>query len=457
MEIIIFGVGQIYREKKRYISNKDHVVGFLDNNEKLWGSKIDGVRIYNPDKILELSFDKIVLMSDYALEMRTQLINLNCGREKIVHYLEYIGAQCVEEDLLFISTERKERDKERCLIITTDLEYNGGSIAAVYAALALKKKGYESVIAAPRCDLRFVEEVKNHGINVLIYPYLSHTKELSWTDDFQHVVVNTLQMSCCAIEISRRRKVVLWIHEPHNLYEVMSYWKEDIQEGILEKNIKVYAVSQMAKNNFLQNFAAASIDLLPYGIPDRYIEKRVKKDKKESFTFAMIGLISEQKGQDIFIEAIERLGIQKNVSFLIIGKNLEDAYGKSIKKRLKGDSYVQVLGEISHEDVIAYWNDIDVLVVPSREDMLPIVATEAMMMGKVCLLSDVAGTVKYVEDNTNGLIFQTKNSYELSDKMRWCIENKEMLKRIGESARETYEKYFSIDVFGANLEEAIRK
>lgn len=71
-------------------------------------------------------------------------------------------------------------------------------------------------------------------------------------NNFQHVLVNTLQMSCCAVEIAKLRKVNLWIHEPHNLYEVMSYWHEDIQEGIEYKNLKIHAVSSVAKLNFIK-------------------------------------------------------------------------------------------------------------------------------------------------------------------------------------------------------------
>lgn len=452
MKIIIFGVGQIYKEKKRYISNNDEVIGFLDNNKELWGSKIDGVEIYSPDKVFGLSFDKIVLMSDYALEMRTQLLDLNCNSKKIMHYLEYIGEQCNESTVLLLQSEKRMIDKKSCLIITTDLEYNGGSIAAVYAALALNKRGYETVIAAPGCDLAFADEVKSQGIDIIIYPNLGHAKGLPWVDDFQYVIVNTLQMSCCAIEISRKRKVVLWIHEPHNLYKAMSYWKQDIQEGIQGKNVKVYVVSQAAKYNFQRNFAIDSLEILPYGIPDKYV---ASKSKDGDFIFAMIGLISEQKGQDIFIEAIENLGIQENITFLIIGRNLEDAYGQSIRMRVKGYPNIQLLGEVSHEEVMRYWNDIDVLVVASREDMLPIVATEAMMMGKTCILSDIAGTVKYMKDSMNSLVFETRNSYELSERMRWCVNNREALERIGASARETYNTYFSMDVFGANLEKAI--
>lgn len=112
MKIIVFGTGQIYREKKEYISCNDEVIGFLDNNRKLWGTRIDGVSIYNPENISELYYDKIVLMSNYALEMKEQLLKLNCDKTKILHYLEYIEAQSAGEMKILFPLVQKDVSKK---------------------------------------------------------------------------------------------------------------------------------------------------------------------------------------------------------------------------------------------------------------------------------------------------------------------------------------------------------
>lgn len=458
MKIIVFGTGQIYREKKEYISCNDEVIGFLDNNRKLWGTRIDGVSIYNPENISELYYDEIVLMSNYALEMKEQLLKLNCDKTKILHYLEYIEAQSVGEMKILFPLVKKDVSKKKCLIITTELAYNGGSIAAYYAAIAMQRREYEPVIATPKCDTTFCEEIRKCGISVIIYKNLSHAKrnELFWVNNFQYVLVNTLQMSCCAVEIAKLRKVNLWIHEPHNLYEVMSYWHEDIQEGIKSKNLKVHAVSSGAKLNFIKNFKINSMGILPYGIPDEYTG--VEKNENEKMVFAMIGLISEQKGQDIFLKAIEKLNVtEEKIDFLIIGRNLQDTYGKQIENKVQKNSNVHFWGEVPHEKVMRYWQDIDVLVAASREDTLSIVATEAMMLGKVCIVSNEVGIANYMENFNNGLIFSTKNSDELAKKIQWCIKYRKELRAIGKSAREVYENNFSMEIFGENLEKMLKQ
>lgn len=51
--------------------------------------------------------------------------------------------------------------------------------------------------------------------------------------------------------------------------------------------------------------------------------------------------------------------------------------------------------------------------------------------------------------------FSSGDSKILSEKMMWCINNPEKLKDMGIRARETYETYLFMDVFGKNLEIAL--
>lgn len=44
MKIVIFGIGELYRQNKKNISTEDTVVAFLDNNEKMQGKTKEGDR-----------------------------------------------------------------------------------------------------------------------------------------------------------------------------------------------------------------------------------------------------------------------------------------------------------------------------------------------------------------------------------------------------------------------------
>ena len=43
------------------------------------------------------------------------------------------------------------------------------------------------------------------------------------------------------------------------------------------------------------------------------------------------------------------------------------------------------------------------------------------------------------------------------DKMQWAVDHRDKLDEIGDKARKTYEKYFSMKVFADNIERAIKE
>ena len=71
----------------------------------------------------------------------------------------------------------------------------------------------------------------------------------------------------------------------------------------------------------------------------------------------------------------------------------------------------------------------DVMLCPSREDPMPTVCAEAMMHSVPCILSDATGTAAYVEDGISGLVFQSENAQELSEKMKWCMSHRKQVRK----------------------------
>lgn len=90
------------------------------------------------------------------LEMKNQLLQLGCHRDRILDFTEYLGRQ--EKGKMEVYLSFHKRSKSKCLIITSSLGYHGGSITAAYAALELQNRGCEVVIAAPDGNIQFISE-----------------------------------------------------------------------------------------------------------------------------------------------------------------------------------------------------------------------------------------------------------------------------------------------------------
>lgn len=461
MRIVIFGVGGCYQDRKHKIPSQYEIVAFLDNNPALQGQSMDGHRILLPSEVLQLTYDKIILMSTSEEAMKSQLMELGVNKKNIWYWERFASEICRGRLQIHCGNSNVNACKKRILIVSPHLNYTGGPIAAVYAAQALQDRGYAIYLTAPSGDSIFIEEITKNGINVIICPALPyiHREELMWIQQFDAVLVNVFPMLPCACELVRIKPVLWWIHESETqLYRnTVNRYEEYAKRNDLEK-VNIYGVSRVSQRKYNSYFPGGIKEILPYGIPDQK-GNNCTRDMTSPLVFAMIGTVHPGKAQDIFVKAIEHLKAEEkeNVRFLIIGPIGTDTYGNEIRERASRELAVQITGQLTRSEIRRAYEEIDVIVCPSLEDSLPIVVTEGMMYEKVCIVSDAIGTTEYIEDGENVLICKTGDSEHLCRKMRWVIGNREKLEMMGKKARNVYETYFTMDGFGQRLEDALRQ
>lgn len=451
MRIVIFGTGQVYREKKKDLSKDDEIIALLDNNPDKWETKIDDIIVYNPKTIRNLEYDKIILMSKYASYMKKQLLEYGCSKDKIMHLEDYfyLRKKNIIEDYKIFSNEKEYQST--CAIICKSLGYHGGAISAYYCALALQRSGIETTIIAETGDTNIISEMNKDGISVILSSAVSRSqwKLIYWLNKYDYIIVSTIPMILCALEISKYRRVIMWLHDSDSVYEYMDYWHDKIVKEIDSKNLEIYAVSKVAKNNFYKWLTKCKIGILPCGVP-----KEIHKDSEHTkLIMAIIGSIHPIKGQDILIDTLKQFPELKGdgVEYWIVGKEEDTEYSKKIQKEIQTLSNVIILGEIKKEKMNSLYTKIDIALIPSREETMSLVAIEAMQHGKVCIVSDITGIAEYIKDGENGFVFESENREIFASKIHWCIKNKRAIKSMGEKSLLIYEKYFSMESFEKNL------
>lgn len=168
--------------------------------------------------------------------------------------------------------------------------------------------------------------------------------------------------------------------------------------------------------------------------------------------FTTIGYIEWRKGQDILIDALERISpkIPDGSEFLLVGQDSSDMAQK-LRKRIIEKPWILMTGTVGRKELHRILDATDVLICPSREDPMPTVCAEAMMHRVPCLLSDAVGTAAYISDGVDGMIFKNGDIDELQEKILWCIENRNTIKKMGNKAYKVYETVFSVKAFEKNL------
>ena len=130
-------------------------------------------------------------------------------------------------------------------------------------------------------------------------------------------------------------------------------------------------------------------------------------------------------------------------------------YCKKVIKRCQYLDNVRVIGELSHDELLNQYGDIDVMISTSLEDMLPIVIVEGMMLGKKCIIPKDIGLSKYVNDGREVVKYETGNSSDLCVKITDLINNFNDLTMMGNYAKDFYQKCFSMESFSERLIQAL--
>ena len=67
----------------------------------------------------------------------------------------------------------------------------------------------------------------------------------------------------------------------------------------------------------------------------------------------------------------------------------------------------------------------DLIILPTYEETFGLVVAESMMMNVPVIGSNSGGVPEIIQDETNGLMFETRNSDSLAEKVLMIINNKE--------------------------------
>lgn len=456
MKGIIFGLGNYYQiQKPRLASLCDiEVVAFADNNAALWEKSIDGKRVISPAEILSEDFDKVIIVSLYVSEIYHQLVSLGVDRDRIISWPHLWSERMKGNIDIFESKIRREKKSKKILIISNDLNYDGASLAAVYAAKVLKERCIV-VLAVPWGNKKLIQEIVDDGITIAVcaaLPWFGE-REREWLKNFDAVIVNTYPMIESALGARESCPVLWWLHENADNFPIV---KQQYPEGVERKefkNINICAVSEIAWRNFSNIHSGWKENILPLGIPDSFTKN--KKGEGHKVIFAVIGGIWPRKGQDYFLDAVEKLNASENAEFWLIGGISDNAYSREIRKKAEEIDAVKLLGERTRAEMDALFQEIDVVVCTSQEETLSIAVIEGMMFGKICIATNRTGIAAYIDDGRNGFLVEYGDVDTLAQRMEQMIAGGTQMERIKKAARDTYEKYFSMKAFGGRLEEML--
>ncbi len=350
---------------------------------------------------------------------------------------------------------KKNLNSKTILVISHEMSLTGAPIVLLQALTLLNEFGWRILVISPK-DGPLRDSFVDNGIPVLINHNID--QDNSWiklSNGADLILVNTIVPYTQIMQLEKHDKHVLWwIHDAETGYK--SFLRYVLPKE-LNNNVSVYAVSKYAERVLKKYRPKYQCDILTYGIEDKRHCIETMDNPFESinkkYKFVTVGEITERKGQDILVSAIRILPVEiiKDSVFCFIGKNKDKSMIDKIEKLKKDfpDSIV-IKEACAHEEIISWFKYATAVICPSRDDPLPTVMTETMMVGGVCICSQNTGTVDYINNGVNGYSYFHNSPKELEKCIREVVKLKDD-SSIREEARRTYEENFTNDIFKQHL------
>jgi len=176
---------------------------------------------------------------------------------------------------------------------------------------------------------------------------------------------------------------------------------------------------------------------------------QIKKDKK---IILLPGRLTEWKGQEIFIEAVNLVNIELGYEAfyaVILGSDQgRDLYKKKLIRLTEQHRLTNQVKFIDHcEDMALAYKVSDIVVSASIEpEAFGRVSVEAQSMQLPIIASDIGGSKETIINNKTGYLFTNKDSQSLANSIVMVMEkNYNSLKSIGLEGRKNVLKRFDVD------------
>ncbi|HKJ06669.1 MAG TPA: glycosyltransferase family 4 protein, partial [Flavobacteriaceae bacterium] len=163
---------------------------------------------------------------------------------------------------------------------------------------------------------------------------------------------------------------------------------------------------------------------------------------EKAIKIAIVGRNTKVKGFSYFMEAAAKMYKYKNVHFIVIGRDTDNAAMQLLKKEAKNSENIHLLGH--RTDVVSILKSIDIYTQTSLSEGFGRAISEAMSVEKPIVMTNAGGCTELIETNKSGLVVPKKNAEAIANAWKKLIDDEHFRLQMGEHAQQRMFKKFNI-------------
>ena len=361
---------------------------------------------------------------------------------------------------------------DKVLYLITDLKY-GGAQTVLYSLVSnINQERYKpSVACLFGGDFPVGDELRKTGIEVIDLRMTNFWRidalwrlyQLLHREKYSILHTSLFHASLVGRIVGWAAKVPVIITWRQNI-SLGGRWRDFIYKMTSRIDDKVIVVSNSTLESEIRTtgLAVEKVEVIYNSIDiDRYSRKKPANRNKVKMDFGLggeeiivgfIGRFHAQKGIDVLLKAFEKIEKSKmNVRLMLVG---DGTLRKKIWKQsqtLGNDNRVLFTG--IRKDIPLILSSLDIFVLPSRWEGLPLVLLEAMAAGLPIVATAVGGIPEVVVDGETGFLVPPEDPEALASAITRLIEDSVLRKKFGKAGYKRVKQHFNIQEASRRTEE----
>jgi teichuronic acid biosynthesis glycosyltransferase TuaC len=231
-------------------------------------------------------------------------------------------------------------------------------------------------------------------------------------------------------------------------------WAKKISAWVYRKAATAICVSERVRSEVLQGAAPVHAGVIYNGAdPDRF-----SPGAEVGKSILSVGNLIPIKGHELLLRAIAALKDKHpDVTCDIVGDGPERARLVAVSQDLGIADKVRFLGRRSRTQVAEAMRNCTVFALPSRYEALGCVYLEAMAAEKAVIGCTGQGIEELIQQGVNGLLIEPGELNDLVRALSMLLDDEQMRRRMGRSARHTILHGFTLADQAARLSELYRE
>ena len=222
-----------------------------------------------------------------------------------------------------------------------------------------------------------------------------------------------------------------------------------ILKHVFSWNVPFITLSETEAEVLKKRFHAKHVVSLPncIDLKDAQTFERKYKDDSTPLTLGYLGRIAKTKGMDYLLQACCLLK-ERHIPFCLKIAGAEEIEGQYLPmfSKMLGNQFV-FYGVVSGESKKEFLQSLDILVMPTFYEGLPMSLLECMSYGVVPIITPVGSIPTVVTDQQNGILIKVKDTQSIVDTITYLHTHRDKLKLMSSAARNYIFEHFDSDSY----------